>query len=138
MTHRHRSSLASMEAKPPAASTSHSRPPTKHTPTDRWFRSKRPQPVIIAKLEPRRASPTSVHEPSLCPQRMYTPSRDPDYGRGGGSPRVIVAETHASNESLKAQPQHLASYREYLSSVACSRSSQLTCKKTKGTVRGIV
>ena len=49
-----------MEAKLPAAWTSHGRPPTSHLPTGP---KERPPPVIVAKLNQRRASPTSSREP---------------------------------------------------------------------------
>jgi hypothetical protein len=68
--HCHRSSLPSMEATPPAAPTSRGRPPTNHAPR---FRSKRPQPVIVAKLncEEQLRLPAKTH---ASPQRMKTPA----------------------------------------------------------------
>ncbi|XP_066372298.1 DNA mismatch repair protein MSH4-like isoform X1 [Miscanthus floridulus] len=59
-THCHGSSLPSMEAKLPTAWTSHGRPPTGHLPTGP---KERPPPVIVAKLNHRRAAPTSSREP---------------------------------------------------------------------------
>ena len=59
-THCHGSSLPSMEAKLPAAWISHGKPPTGHLPTDP---KERPPPVIVAKLNHRRAAPTSSREP---------------------------------------------------------------------------
>ena len=49
-----------MEAKLPAAWTSHGRPPIGHLPTGP---KERPPPVIVAKLNPRRAAPTSGRKP---------------------------------------------------------------------------
>ena len=69
-----------MEATPPAAPTSRGRPPTNHTSR---IRSKRPQPVIVAKLncEEQLRLPAETH---ASPQRMKTLAETQTTAEGGG------------------------------------------------------